>query len=314
MKFFAVLFAVVALPTWANSFDVGPGQTYTIGKQQQRLVLSSLTLGDGATLRFAEGVTRWQVRAERAVIGNNVTIDGRGIAGANGRDGDSPTAAAACSHGGDGSAGSTGENGTAGVSLRLQLGLAAPLGGLNLITDGGAGGAGGNGGHGAAGAAFDSSCSKAPSGGNAGAGGNGGRAGAGGDVMMQYWPAVGGVDVSAVEDKVSISAVAGAPGAAGKAGLAGKGSDGRYINKRTLSGSRKWMAGGEAGKAAVDGQQGAMASAGNVLIEQPLVAMPLAPVNQRTKAEPTKNKQAEVDDIKRELRSLLQRLETLEAK
>ena len=318
MRIFAVLFAAVAAPVLASTLEVGPGETYTVAKEQQRMVLSSLKLGDGATVRFAEGVTLWQIRAERAEIGSDVTVDGRGQAGQQGTDGQHAPQAAACKDGESGAVGGHGQDGQQGVSVRMQVGLVS-LGSLTIQSDGGAGGVGGRGGNGAAGADFEKSCASAPAGGDAGAGGNGGRAGNAGDVTVQYWAAVKGLNLNAVDDLVSVTAKAGEPGAAGKSGEAGAGSEGHYINRRTLSGNRKWVAGGDEGQSAAAAQVGAVASNGKVLIEQPLMVAPITPVpaaapSQSVKTVDTTGNEDEVDELKRELRALMQRLEKLEAK
>ena len=195
------------------------------------------------------------------------------------------------------------------------------LGGLAIAADGGNGGAGGRGGAGQDAGKFKSSCKEAPNGGAAGAGGNGGNGGAAGSVTVSYWAASSAIISSQVPQLIKASANAGEAGAAGQAGEAGKGSEGRYINKRTLTGSRAWVGGGKAGKVAADGLRGSSGTQGQVIVEQALVAVPVQqkviakPVVAPTPAPQTSSsnsKQQEIKAIKSELRNLLDRLDKLE--
>ncbi|WP_159931145.1 hypothetical protein [Oceanicoccus sp. KOV_DT_Chl] len=233
MKFTALLFAtIISVPVWAaDSLTIPAGETYTIGIEQQRLSLRQLSIGDGAKIIFADGVSQWQVRAEQANIGSQVYIDGSGKLGAAGKNGNNGAAVSDCSSGNAGEAGSAGSKGGKGVSIRLQLGLAA-LGDLQINSSGGAGGSGGDGGNGSAANSQEQGCKGAAAGGDAGAGGAGGHGGNAGDITVIYWPAKSGLDVSRVINLVQAQAEPGIAGAGGGAGSPGAGSEGRYIKKK----------------------------------------------------------------------------------
>lgn len=318
MKHILILLAcLLATPVFAaSSLTIAAGDTYTITPEQQRLSLASLRIGDGAKVVFAEGVNDWYLRADQAAIGRDVVIDGRGGNGADGADGGDGDNGGACENGRAGVAGVAGDHGGNGVSMRLQLGLTT-FGNLRIVSDGGSGGSGGQGGNGSASAAFDSQCNDAPKGGDAGAGGNGGQAGSGGNVTVMYWPANGKLDVSQVANRIQVSAAAGAAGRAGKPGQPGPGSEGRYVQKKTLAGSRAWVGGGDSGRVANAGVPGSASTAGEVVVEQALVS--IVPSNSGSPVAATppatakgSNRDEEVQAIKQELRSLLQRLDELE--
>lgn len=311
----ALLLAAIPLLGVAESrLDIPAGQTYTINSSQQRVSLDVLTIGDDAKVVFAPGIEQWYVRADRARIGSNVVIAATGAAGTAGQSGEVPGATADdCRNGVSGGSGSDGTDGSNGVSIRLQLGLQA-LGDLYIDTRGGAGGAGGTGAAGQDAGLFGPNCKAAPSGGNAGDGGNGGGGGTAGDISVTYWAAEPSLNVKLVANLVHVQAAGGVAGTAGKGGAAGKGSEGRYIKKKTLTGNRAWLGGGSAGEAGKDGSAGLAGADGRVMVEQALVSVKtVAPEPSKPATKPVAgNRDAEIDAVKSELKSLMERLDRLQ--
>lgn len=305
----------------ASRLDIPAGQTYTVQADQQRLSLDVLTIGDDATVVFVDGIKQWYVRADQTQIGSNVVIAAAGVSGAAGQSGEVPSAAASeCSDGASGGSGTDGTDGSNGVSVRLQLGFQS-LGDLTIDTSGGAGGVGGTGGAGQDAGAFGPNCKVAPKGGNAGDGGNGGSGGTAGDISVTYWAAEPTLNVKLVANLISVESKGGAIGSAGPGGMAGKGSEGRYIKKKTLTGNRAWLGGGSEGAAGQDGTIGLAGADGRVMVEQALVsvrtAAPVQPESAKTPivtvpAPAGDNRDAEIDAVKSELKSLLERLDKLQ--
>lgn len=316
----ALIAALSSLSAWGGeSLTIAAGETFTVSPDMSRLMLDSLTIGDGATIRFAEGVDRWQLRAQQARIGSGVVVDGSGADGRDGGDGKGHSrAAASCVSGQPGADGGAGGDGTNGVNMRIQLGL-VQFGGLTVRSGGGDGGNGGAGGKGQDAGEFGSACKSAPSGGDAGKGGDGGNGGDAGDVTFMYWPAstaVKGVDVASL---IKVEAEPGLAGAAGKSGKPGAGSEGRYIQKRTLAGDRAWLAGGDMGEKGGPGQSGHNGLQGDTLIEQALMtAQPVAVETvQQPASAPAAEKPAseqEIRELKDTLKALMKRLDELESK
>lgn len=299
----------------AADLHIAAGETYTIGPEQQRLNLNSLTIGDDASIVFAKGVEQWQLRADQARLGTNITIDGSGRAGEPGVVGTSGASVSSCEDGLAGADGGAGAAGGDGVSIRMQLGLLS-VGDVAIISNGGHGGNGGRGGDGSAAGAFAGGCKTAPVGGDAGTGGAAGDGGSAGDVTVLYWPANSNLDLSRIARLIRVEASSGASGLPGAAGTPGAGSEGRYIKKKTLTGNRSWVAGGDAGAAAAAGSSGNPGRDGKILVEQALVSVvPAAAISRQkpvTTATTPTDKQTEIQAIKKELRSLLQRLDDLE--
>ncbi len=299
----------------AADLHIAPGETYTISSDQQRLNLNNLTIGDDARIVFAKGVEQWQLRADQARLGTNISIDGSGFAGESGVAGAAGDSVSRCEDGRAGINGGDGAAGGDGVSIRMQLGLLS-FGDMAVTSNGGSGGKGGHGGDGSAAGAFEVGCKTAPTGGDAGAGGAGGDGGSAGDVTVLYWPANPNLDVSRIARLIRVEASSGDSGLPGEAGTPGAGSEGRYIKKKTLTGNRSWVAGGEAGAVAAHGKPGNPGQDGKILVEQALVSVVPAPVTSRqkpqTSGKTSSDKQTEIQAIKQELRSLLQRLDELE--
>ncbi|AUM12631.1 hypothetical protein Kalk_09485 [Ketobacter alkanivorans] len=73
-----------------------------------------------------------------------------------------------------------------------------------------------------------------------------------------------------VNNLITIQNGGGKGGDAGAAGAGGAGTEGKYINMRTLTGNRKWMAGGQAGQPGSAGKPGRDGVKGQALIQQDL--------------------------------------------
>lgn len=310
-RLIALICSSFALQVMAiTELEVPAGASYTIQKDQQIMNLARLDLGDGAKIVFAEGVTQWQVYADKSRIGQGVVIDGRGRAGQEGAEGKNGSMAASCENGTDGNNGGNGQAGQSGIKLRLQLGVVS-LGSLSLLADGGMGGEGGAGGDGSAVSDADSSCKNFPRGGNAGNGGNGGAGGNGGDIILQYWPLSSSQTSQQIFARITAEANAGVGGKGGIEAVAGEGSEGHYVTRRSLTGNRVWVAGGDAGQPGNPGQAGKVGERGRVAIEQAAFnrAMQSLPVSSQTGAASTEE---ELKALKQTLQLLIQRVERLE--
>lgn len=237
----------------AQELRVAPGDTLMITPAQQTLQLDSLVLGDGAQIKFAPDVSRWQVTAARVLVGEGVVIDGRGVAGAAGLSGaDAPGRAKDCENGIVGAKGGAGAAGARGVDLSLSWGI-AQLGSLQIVSDGGAGGPGGSGGRGQLGG--DINKCRGGDGGAGGEGAAGGNGGSAGELSLVYWPVGDKVDMTAIARRVSVSAAGGVPGRGGVGGAGGAAVEGRYM-KGSFAGNKKWLAGGEPGSMGGAGAEG----------------------------------------------------------
>ncbi|MCP3906461.1 MAG: hypothetical protein GY712_00365 [Oceanicoccus sp.] len=304
--------ALLSASAWSlTTLEVPTGETYTVAVDQQRLSLTSLTLGDGARIRFADGVSQWQVRADRAVIGSDVLIEGAGASGETTAVSAKAQSGSSCKDGLAGENGAKGIDGSNGVSIRLQIGLVS-LGDMLINTSGGHGGIGAQGGNGGDAGGFEKNCSRAPVGGDAGAGGAGGAGGDAGNITVLFWAADPALNVSPVANLIRTEASPGNGGEAGQPGQPGAGSGGRYVKRKTLTGSRVWVAGGSEGATAEAGAPGKTGDQAKVLVEQALISVAPALMPARSKPLTASSQQAEIEAIKQELRSLIQRLEQLE--
>lgn len=289
MRFIAaVMLSLLPLLATATELKVGPGQSYLVEKNNSQMVLDHLEIADAARIRFAPGVMIWRVQAKTAVIGDNVVIDGRGEAGESGMSG---VSASDCKNQLNGQGGAHGAPGTDGVSMRLQLGIQS-LGSLKVIADGGRGGDGGTGGDGA----DNSDDCAGDRGGDGGDGGDGGAGGSGGEVTILYRLLGSDLEPLDVSQRIKVSASPGKGGTGGRGGSNGKGSGGRYVDKKTLAGTRQWISGGEAGLSGSIGLSGGAGANGAVTVESLMMEANSAPTQEEDQA----------------TGSLLQRLEDLE--
>lgn len=221
------------------------------------LQLERLVLEDGATLRLAPGLQRFELHAEQAWIGRDVRVLARGS--------DAPAVPAgrdagvvkACADGVAGQPGQPGTVGAAGTDVRISLGLRS-FGSLLLDTRGGAGAAGGAGGTGGAGGKADN-CAGGR-GGAGGAGGQGGAGGRGGEVELRYWSLsdAGYIPVSNHGPGVQILTAGGVGAAGGAGGVAGAGGAGEFsVRGNGIKVYRNGGAPGVAGRSGVAGSDGA---------------------------------------------------------
>ena len=261
----AALALLGAASAYAVDLTIPAGQTYTITPEQSDLRLEKLTIGDGAKVQFAPGVSRWRVEAKHVNVGDNVVIDGRGADATAGVDA-APfdVRAKDCEPGAQGRAGGAGGVGGRGVSLELWWGIES-LGHAKLLTDGGAGGNGGAGAAGQDGGKVNR-CS-GPAAGSGGDGGAGGVGGMGGELALSYFDAGGKGLV--LGDRLGVSATGGAGGVAGNGGVGGVGAEGRF--QRTPSGE-PWFAAGAPGKHGGSGIVGALGGNGAVIVKQVVAA------------------------------------------
>jgi len=252
----------------AASLHVKTGETHQLDAQQKEWVLDELILEDNATLLIPAGAGQVQIDAAKAVIGNGVSIVAKGEASAAGkagivRDGQADK----CMDGIAGGHGDHGAVGGDGTILNLTLRI-AQLGSLSIDTEGGDGGVGGAGGKGQDAGEFDT-CN-APKGGEGGRGGDGGDGGSGGHVRVFYSLLPESGISGSLGDRININAVGGKGGTGGEGGKGGEGGPGKFVNMKTLSGSKKWMAGGKAGADGVAGKTGRDGAKGQVLVQQDL--------------------------------------------
>lgn len=303
--------ALLTLPALCAAADltIAAGSTYTVTPEQAELRLDRLEIGDGATVRFADGVTRWRVEAARAAIGSGVVIDGRGRAGGPGGAGsDRGGRADRCAAGASGGAGGNGSAGSDGVAVALRLGIER-LGGLQVLADGGNGGAGGRGGAGQP-AGETGNCTP-PDGGAGGSGGAGGGGGNGGAISIAYH-GVGGVDLFALGDRIKASSAAGKGGDGGAGGKGGKGAEGGY----ELTGSpmgRRYKEGGATGRTGAAGSSGGSGGSGQLSVQE--IAVGPAPVaTVIPAAAPALSKPVDTQQLLQRIEALETRVRALEAR
>ena len=249
--------AVFSVQAYAADLHIKAGSTYIIDSRQAKLNLDTLTIGDKAKITLASNVDMWVVDAKEANIGYGVVIMGRGESGRDGSNGVSHREAAKCQPGQAGGDGAAGVSGDSGANIHWSLGVVS-FGSVSIDLSGGNGGRGGNGGDGQNVPDF-SRCTQ--SGGAAGNGGHGGNGGKGGNFRFHYTLADGAGDLTnSIEVKIS----GGSRGKGGQPGIAGIGTSGRYINKKSLSGSRSWEAGGGDGAQGNEGRAGASSANGSL--------------------------------------------------
>lgn len=300
---------LVSLPCAAASKVVGKGETWTVTAADAQSTLDSLTLGDGATIRFAGDMKYWDLRVKSAVIGQDVKIDARGTAGPDGKAGASITEeASGCAAGDGGGDSGSGGDGGYGVNLDLQLGVVS-LGSLDILADGGEGGKGGTGGKGQdAGSASSCSATRGGRGGNGGAGGDGGN---GGNISLTHWNA-SGTDIGNINHRINVSVEGGQAGKGGDGGEGGKGSPGHYINKRSLSGNQTWQAGGKNGETGAGGVPGQAGKPGRSMVTERTGGYSAPPSVTPVASQQDKTQSAEIDLLKQQLQEMQKRLDSIE--
>jgi hypothetical protein len=178
----AVLFVLtlLSIPSFAqvrvSKFLVKKNETYRL-EGSDIIVADTLIMMDSSRIRLNELKPQNFIRARVAIFGKHCIIDGKGIRGANGKDGvGGTTLIGPCREGTPGKNGSRGLDGGPGINLFLYIDQLIVNGSLIIDISGGNGGDGGQGGQGGGGSPGTLHCS----GGTGGAGGNGGRGGNGG--------------------------------------------------------------------------------------------------------------------------------------
>lgn len=237
----------------AGDVHVKKGETWKIDATQASLTLDSLTLEDGAHIEFAPEVNLWQLSADVVRIGEGVVIDGRGVTGTDGSAGAASAVASACQNGASGGNGVAGALGEEGVTLALNLGL-QQIGSLRITTLGGGGGKGGSATAGQKAGELDG-CD-ITHGGEGGDGGRGGDGGNGGQVHLSVAVKGPNLNLDFIKQRVTIESHGGKGGKGGDGAAGGEGSPGRWLSMKTLSGDRKFVAGGQKGKNGKDGSPG----------------------------------------------------------
>ncbi|MFQ3201562.1 MAG: hypothetical protein ACI9SK_002297 [Zhongshania sp.] len=295
MKHLAILaLAFTPVVGLAAELSIPAGKNYVVGIDQQVLVLDNLHIGDGAKISFSSAVVGWRVQARHVFIGKDVVIDGNGSLGMAGG------AAQLVSDCANGEIGGNGGPGGDGVEIRLQFGIET-LGDLKILANGGDGGDGGDGVAGSDGADCDGANA-----GEGGDGGNGGEGGRGGDITILYQVLAKGVSGDDLIKRVHISSEGADGGNGGDAGSGGVGADGYYINRKTLTGGRKWVEGEEGGLAGSPGLAGSAGNPGRILVDQ--LVMSLAPPVE------AKSSAITIMELQRQIGRLRARVDKLEAK
>jgi len=308
---------VFADSTAKKVLHVKNNEVYVLGKGDQYLQLHELVLDDGAQLVLGDGVDFLSLTATNVKIGSAVKIIAKGKSGKPGTYASSLSEASACAEPQPGLPGGNGKLGHQGKDIQLTLDVIA-FGDLTVDVSGGQGGQGGQGGNGQSADQGDN-CSLM-AGGDAGPGGNAGNGGNGGNVKIAYSASNTALLVKAKQD-TRVMADGGLAGIAGDAGTAGKGSAGRYIVKKTLTGNKKWVSGGGNGKRAKNGNDGKNGQRGRVdvtIVTSDTVVTPIAVM-----PSPEEQTQLSINSLSAEERLtvleekyflLLKRIEKLETK
>jgi hypothetical protein len=310
------LMLLLSVSVQAADLIIANGETYTVTESQRDLQLEKLIIGDKATIKFASGVTYWDMSAKYAEIGRDVVIDGRGVEGAKGLSAAVIVDRAAnCAKGKRGADGEAGARGGNGVDIQMNLAI-AKLASLKIVVDGGAGGIGGDGAKGQQGG-LAKSCNptEGGNGGNAGVGGTGGNAGKL-IISLSATTQAKNQSLMALSHQIEASASAGRGGISGKAGDGGDGSEGQFINQKTLTGDKQWVSGGKKGKPGLDGEKGKDGVEGRVFIGggelavTPIQQAPAMPTGKPTSESDQQKK--ELEELKTQMRLMQQRLESME--
>jgi len=297
-----------------------PGETYQIQRSQSELNLQKLYLGDNSVITFADDVDHWFVEASEVIIGKNVFIMANGLHGESGDDAEGINVAGGnCQAGRSGEAGIAGKPGDGGVPIQMRLGL-SKLGTLNIDTSGGNGGYGGRGGKGQD-AGQESRCEKA-AGGNGGQGGDGGNGGKGASVRVSIWDANKSTKIAHESlQNIIVVAKGGEIGIAGEGGSPGIGSQGRFVNRRSLAGNRRWSPGGKDGEPGLIGKLAGEGSAGRVEIDEIFIGSASAakfpakqknPANRAASSGPRNENGSEIEAMKKQIEALQKRLDEME--
>jgi hypothetical protein len=195
------------------------------------IVADTLVMMDSSRIRLNELKTENFIRAKVAIIGVNCVIDGKGVSGANGKNGVAGTTILGpCREGTAGKNGARGLDGGQGINLFLYIDQIIVRGNLIIDLTGGNGGDGGKGGEGGGGSPGTLHCS----GGTGGAGGNGGR---GGNGRTGGAHTLGGLEAETIRSMLNTQVIinvkggnfgyGGASGYGGSPGLGPRGKNGK---------------------------------------------------------------------------------------
>ena len=317
LSFLLVFFSANVLSA-KKELIIKEGETFVVQQAQSELKLRKLVIGNKAIIQFAEGVEYWDVSANKAIIGRDVEIQAQGTEGKQGADADIfSERSASCEKGQAGKVGQLGGKGGDGIDISLQLRV-KKMGSIMIKTQGGMGGKGGHGGVGQQGGKADKcNATKGGKGGDGGAGGNGGAAG---NVVISLQSLNPQKSALALSHLIDVRAESGRAGKGGLAGGGGLGSEGKYITRKTLSGNKKWIAGGKLGKKGRDGEDGQMGNVGRVFIGGGQFSTPQPIKNSVSVIESEVQKaldaqvsdKTELDALKQQMLLLQERLEALE--
>ncbi len=251
-----------------DSLVIDANSTYTVTKAQSELFLKHFTVGDNAVIQFDPDVVRWHLQASSVSMGAGVVINASGGSGNNGTVGKSATGVAdECGDGKPGEDGGHGSNGTDGIAISMRLAI-SDMGSLTINAAGGKGGSGGRGGAGQQ-AGKVIRCT-GPDGGAGGQGGEGGDGGNGSYIRIVYSYLEGATASGSLSQFVAVNNGGGVAGKGASGGHGGGGAEGKYINMRTLTGSKKWMPAGQVGVEGRSGKTGRIGVTGQTLIERDL--------------------------------------------
>lgn len=231
---------------------IKPNEVFELGGSDI-IVADTLIMMDSSTIRLNKLKRDNYIRAQIAYIGSGCRIDGRGVDGAAGRDGQNgDSASGPCRDGHHARAGGKGLDGGSGNNLYLYFEQLYLTGHVEIDLSGGLGGRGGNGGDGGGGSPGTVHCS----GGDGGNGGNGGPGGNGGNGGILTVNCSRCPDVRALISKqMTFRSSGGHFGFGGRRGYAG--APGLAPNKRN----------GQTGNTGLDGANGKPGEKGTLNFE-----------------------------------------------
>jgi hypothetical protein len=181
------LFCLVSIPSHAQvrlgKLVIRSNEIYAMGPSDI-IVSDTLVMLDSSRIRLNGLKGENYIRAQVFIVGRNCVIDGIGIHGKRGLNGNAGvTPIGPCMNGKPGRNGGRGLDGTGGINLFLYIDKLNAVGGLVINLSGGNGGDGGDGGEGGGGSPGTTHC-KGGEGGSGGNGGNGGNGGPGGTLTI----------------------------------------------------------------------------------------------------------------------------------
>lgn len=299
----------------ARVLVINDGQVHTMNATNGFIQYDSLVLRSNATLIIETSLQQVTLVANNVEIGDNTKIIAVGAHGDANFNAEMPEAVESCKKTVDGTQGLAGKNGHNGINLSLNWAINS-FGSIEIDTRGGNGAQGNAGGNGSN-VPQEKNC-KATRGGHGGAGGDGGRGGDGGNIFFSYSQQSQGFDVA---NNITTLTNGGKSGIGGLGGAGGNGSQGYYASKRTLSGSKKWIAGGESGKNGANGRNGSDGNRGIVSIKLDNTLLgstqtqPKPIVNANTGGiETFKTQGNRIKQLEDQVRELFKRVRELEAK